>query len=87
MVTDTQPCVYAIEPQTTKVPAEKKPINNERPFIYHGTEPPAAKKEDIFFPEPENEMPVRITIREKASIVIVSITVIILWLSKKVIQT
>jgi hypothetical protein len=66
--------VYAIEPQTTKVPAEKKPIKSERPLIYQGTEPPAAKKEVMLFPEPENEMPVRITIREKANIVIISIT-------------
>ena len=76
MVTETQPCVYAIDPHTTKVPAEKKPIKRERPLIYQGTEPPAAKNDDMLFPEPENEMPVKITIREKAKIEIISILLI-----------
>ena len=57
MVTETHPCVYAIEPHTTKVPAEKKLINSERPLIHHGTAPPAAKKFFIFLPEPEKESP------------------------------
>lgn len=46
MVTATIPLSYAIDPHTTKVPTEKKLINNESPEIHQGTAPPAAKNED-----------------------------------------
>ena len=62
-----------MEPHTTNVPAEKKPINKERPLIHQGTAPPAAKKEFRFLPEPENEIPVIRTKTENNTIVIKSI--------------
>jgi hypothetical protein len=46
-----------MEPHTTKVPAEKKLINSDRPLIHQGTAPPAAKKLFMFLPEPEKERP------------------------------
>jgi hypothetical protein len=58
MVTETNPLVYAMDPQTTKVPAEKKLIKSDSPLIHHGTAPPAAKKLFIFFPELENDKPI-----------------------------
>jgi hypothetical protein len=57
MVTETHPNVYAMDPHTTKVPAEKKLINSDSPLIHHGTAPPAAKKLFMFLPEPEKERP------------------------------
>jgi hypothetical protein len=57
MVTETKPFVYAIEPQTTNVPAEKKLMKSDNPLIHQGTAPPAAKKLFMFFPELENERP------------------------------
>src|SRR5690606_11673233 len=50
MVIATIPYVYAIEPQTTKVPAEKKLIKRESPLMGQGTAPPAAKKDFISAP-------------------------------------
>lgn len=46
-----------MEPQTTKVPAEKNPMNNDNPLIHQGTSPPAAKKLFILEPVFENDMP------------------------------
>ncbi|CDF79839.1 hypothetical protein BN863_21270 [Formosa agariphila KMM 3901] len=43
MVTATHPLLYAIEPQTTKVPAEKKLMNRDKPLIHQGNAPPAEK--------------------------------------------
>jgi hypothetical protein len=44
MVIATSPLVYAMEPHTTKVPAEKKLIKSDKPLIHQGTAPPPAKK-------------------------------------------
>src|SRR5690554_4278724 len=57
MVMDTHPYAYATDPHTTKVPAEKKPMNNDNPLICQGTAPPAAKKEVMFFPFFEKAIP------------------------------
>src|SRR5690554_2610437 len=57
MVMETHPYAYATDPQTTKVPAEKKPMNNDNPLICQGTAPPAAKKEVISFPFLEKAKP------------------------------
>lgn len=44
-------------PHTTNVPAEKNPMNNERPLIPHGTEPPAEKNVKMSFCFPEKDNP------------------------------
>ncbi len=54
-----------MEPQTTKVPALKKLMKRESPLIPHGTDPPPAKKDVIFFPDLAKEIPARTMIREK----------------------
>ncbi len=76
IVTATHPCEYAIDPHTTNVPAEKKPMNNESPLIDHGIAPPAAKNDFISFPFFEKDNPAIIipmlkkimVIRSKSSI-------------------
>jgi hypothetical protein len=66
---ETQPEVYAMEPQTTNVPAETKPMKRESELIHQGTAPPAAKKDFISFPEVlEKERPIVKIKREKTSI-------------------
>jgi hypothetical protein len=66
---ETHPEVYAIEPQTTNVPAETKPIKRESELIHHGTAPPAAKKDFMSFPDVlEKERPIMNIKREKARI-------------------
>src|SRR5690554_1594641 len=57
IVMETHPYAYATDPHTTKVPAEKKPMNNDNPLICQGTAPPAAKKEVMFFPFFEKAIP------------------------------
>ena len=69
----TMPFVYAMEPQTTKVPAEKKLMNNDNPLIHHGIAPPPAKKDFMLEPVRENDSPVINTISEKINIVQMSI--------------
>ena len=46
-----------MEPQTTKVPAEKKLMNKDRPLMDQGTAPPAAKKDFISPPCLPNDKP------------------------------
>jgi hypothetical protein len=66
---ETHPEVYAIEPQTTNVPADTKPMNRESELIHQGTAPPAAKKDFISFPEVlEKERPMNNISREKRTI-------------------
>jgi hypothetical protein len=72
MVIATSPWVYAIEPHTTKVPAEKKLINSDNPLIHAGTAPPPAKKDLMLDPVLEKDIPVANTIREKIRIVQIS---------------
>ena len=67
-----------MDPQTTKVPAEKKLINKDKPLIQYGTAPPAAKKDFIFCPDLAKDMPVINTTREKIVIVQMSSVVTIL---------
>jgi hypothetical protein len=58
-----------MEPQTTKVPAETKPMKSESELIHQGTAPPAAKKDFISLPEVlEKESPIDKIKREKISI-------------------
>ena len=63
-----------MEPQTTNVLAETKPINSDKLFIHHGTAPPAAKKESI---SPldllEKDKPINMIKTEKATITDASI--------------
>ena len=66
--TDTQPCMYANDPQATNVPAEKKLMNKDSPLIHHGTAPPPAKKVFMFFPAFANDMPAARTPRVKTTI-------------------
>ena len=68
----TKPSVYAIDPQTTKVPAEKKLMNKDNPLIQYGTAPPAAKKDFMFCPDLANEIPVINTTSEKIEMVQIS---------------
>jgi hypothetical protein len=70
IMTATQPDVYAMEPHTTNVPAEKKPMNRDNPDIHHGTLPPAAKKLFIVLPLLENNNPDPMTQRVKNIMVI-----------------
>ena len=69
MVIATIPCVYAMEPHTTKVPAEKKLMNNDNPLIHQGIAPPPAKKDFTLVPVFEKDIPVTNTIREKINMV------------------
>src|SRR5680860_175326 len=61
-----------MEPQTTKVPAEKKLIKSERPLIHHGRAPPAAKKDFMFLPDLEKLKPHIKTNRVKTTITAMS---------------
>lgn len=66
-----------MEPQTTKVPAETKPMNKDIPFIHQGTAPPAAKKEIISFPDfLEKDSPIKIISMENNAITMKSVVVI-----------
>ena len=69
IVMATQPEEYAIEPQTTKVLADTKPINRERLLIHQGTAPPAAKNESMSPPDfLEKERPMNMISNEKSPI-------------------
>ena len=72
IVTATSPSEYAIDPQATKVPTEKKLINKERPLIHHGTAPPAEKNDFMFLPLLAKDIPVMNTTTEKRTMVEVS---------------
>ena len=72
MVTATMPELYAIEPQTTKVPTEKKLIKRDSPLIHQGTAPPAAKKDLALPPLRENDKPSAKTSRENTRDVAIS---------------
>jgi hypothetical protein len=61
-----------MEPQTTKVPAEKKLMKSESPLIHQGTAPPAAKKDLISLPVRDKDNPVRNTTIEKSPMVQIS---------------
>ena len=76
MVMATHPLLYAMDPQTTKVPAEKKLINKDRPLIHQGSAPPAAKKDFMFFPDLEKLNPQIKTSRVKTIITPISILLI-----------
>jgi hypothetical protein len=65
----TAPSVYAIEPHTTNVPAEKKLIKSDKPLIQYGTDPPAAKNDFMLVPDLANDIPVTKTTREKIDMV------------------
>lgn len=77
MVMATQPLEYAMEPHTTKVPAEKKLINRERPLIHQGSAPPAAKNDFMFLPDFEKLSPHTKTSKVKISITVISIVPIL----------
>ena len=59
-------------PQTTKVPAAKKPIKSDSPLIAHGMFPPPPKNPLRSFPDFDREMPVASTATEKITTVIMS---------------
>jgi hypothetical protein len=66
-----------MEPQTTKVPAETKPMNKYIPLIHQGTAPPAAKKERISLPDFfEKDSPIKIISKENDAITMKSVLVI-----------
>jgi hypothetical protein len=69
MVIATKPYLYAIEPHTTNVPAEKKLINSDSPFMDHGTDPPAAKKDFMLVPFFPKESPATKMISENIAMV------------------
>jgi hypothetical protein len=63
-----------MEPQTTKVLAETKPMKSDKLLIHQGTAPPAAKNESISPADLlENERPISIIKTEKATITEASI--------------
>jgi hypothetical protein len=66
-----------MEPQATKVPAEKKLIKSESPPMNQGTASPAAKKDLRFLPVLEKENPTSMIKTEKITITEVSIAVFI----------
>ncbi|MCQ2165761.1 MAG: hypothetical protein MJZ04_11420 [Bacteroidales bacterium] len=61
ITTATHPEVYAMEPQTTKVPAEKMLMKRDRPDIHHGSVPPAEKKLREPVPRRKDAMPANST--------------------------
>jgi hypothetical protein len=63
-----------MEPQATKVPAEKKLMNKDNPPINQGTASPAAKKDFKLRPVLENEKPTSMIKMENTTITDVSIT-------------
>lgn len=65
-----------MEPHTTNVPAEKNPINKDRPLMYHGMVPLAAKKDCMLFTFSGESSPTRTTPRENSTIVMMSRVVI-----------
>jgi hypothetical protein len=76
---DTHPYLYAIEPQATKVPAEKKLMNKDKPPINQGTASPPAKKDLRFLPVRANNIPVTSTKALNTKITIVSIVELIVY--------
>ena len=61
-----------MEPHTTNVPAEKNPINNDKPLSPQGIFPPPAKKPFISLPIREMDIAVARTPAENNRIVIKS---------------
>ena len=61
--------VTAIDPHTTNVPAEKKPMNSDSPLIHQGTLPPPAKKLFMFLPVEENSEPTNMMPAAKTAMV------------------
>jgi hypothetical protein len=69
MVIAVQPDEYAMDPHTTNVPAETKPMNSDKLLIHQGTEPPAAKNDRISPADfLENDKPMNKMRREKSTI-------------------
>ena len=56
--------------------SEKNPMNSERPLMYHGMVPFAAKKDCILLPFWEKANPTKTTPRENSTIVMMSRVVI-----------
>jgi hypothetical protein len=73
IVTETHPYLYAIEPHATKVPAEKKLMNKDKPPINQGTASPPAKNDLIFRPVRANNIPMHTMKAEKMKMTSVSI--------------
>jgi hypothetical protein len=62
-----------MDPQATKVPAEKKLMNKDSPPMNQGTASPPAKKDFKFRPVRANSIPIANTKAEKIKITAVSI--------------
>jgi hypothetical protein len=61
-----------MDPQATKVPAEKKLMKSDKPPITHGTDSPPAKKDLRLMPVLEKIKPIHKTNAEKTKITMVS---------------
>ncbi|MNY76748.1 hypothetical protein D3C86_2164290 [compost metagenome] len=62
-------------PHTTKVPAEKKLINNDNPPMNQGTDSPPAKNDFRFLPVLEKLIPTSMMKTEKITTTAVSIMI------------